>query len=39
MKTLLGSDRGGLVGPSGAANAFPGTVQSVVIALEPEQAD
>ncbi len=35
----IGSDRAGLVGPYGAANAFPGTVASVVVALDTEAAD
>lgn len=35
----VGSDRGGLVGPYKAANAFPGSIKSVVVELEAEQAD
>ncbi|BDI28787.1 hypothetical protein CCAX7_008380 [Capsulimonas corticalis] len=35
----IGSDRGGRVGPYGASNAFPGTITSVTIDLEAEQAD
>ena len=35
----VGSDQGSPVGPYGAANAFPGTVQSVTVELEPEPAD
>lgn len=35
----VGSDGKGLVGPYGASNAFPGTVSSVVVDLDVEQAD
>lgn len=32
----IGSDTGGLVGEYGAANAFPGQIQSVIIELDPK---